>query len=209
MNNPRDLSIDALSALAAKNTLAKVGLKKYMPEKIKQFNIVKPIPETGLSAIEIESLLRNSFRTNNVKKDILGGVYGDPSFDHLYSSYLGAMKSAELGCAVPPVSCFNDSSNYHFRTYDGSCNNLENPGYGMAKSRYSRILRPNYGDGFYAPSKSSAGNALPNPRVLSLSLYGEDTLSDSYRTLMTMQFGQFVAHDLSQFYGEGLPGKYV
>ncbi|KAI8119665.1 Peroxidase [Lucilia cuprina] len=204
-NDPGTLSVEALTALAARNTLAELGMKDLMPGHNSQLNILKPVPESGLSTMAIESFLQNSFRPNNIKKDVFGGIYGDQTLDNLYNSYLGAMKTAELECAVPPISCFNDTSNYYFRTYDGSCNNFQFPGYGIAKSRYSRILRPKYGDGQYAPSKSTAGHALPNPRVLSLSLYGEDTLSDSYRTLLTMQFGQFVAHDISQLYSEGLP----
>lgn len=207
LNRANTLSIEALTAITTRNTLAELGLKEYMSGQNGQIKIVKPIPETRLSVKSIESILEGTYQSNNIKKDIFGGIYRDQSSDNLYSSYLGAMKSAELECALPPTSCFNDSSNFFFRTYDGSCNNFEYPGYGMAMARYSRILRPKYGDGHYTPCKSSAGHALPNPRVLSLSLYGEETLSDSHRTLMTMQFGQFVAHDISQLYSEGLPGK--
>lgn len=113
----------------------------------------------------------------------------------IYNSLTG---SAKMSCAVPPLTCTNDSSNLYYRTYDGSCNNIAYPGYGMANSRYGRILKPKYGDGKYTPTKSITGAELPNPRLLSLSLYGDDTILDSYHTLLTMQWGQVVGHDISE-----------
>lgn len=34
-----------------------------------------------------------------------------------------------------------------YRSYDGSCNNLRNPTWGLANTRYGRLIRPRYGDG--------------------------------------------------------------
>jgi len=34
-----------------------------------------------------------------------------------------------------------------YRSYDGSCNNLRNPTWGLANTRYGRLVRPRYGDG--------------------------------------------------------------
>lgn len=34
-----------------------------------------------------------------------------------------------------------------YRTYDGSCNNLENPDWGVPNSTYSRLLPAHYGNG--------------------------------------------------------------
>jgi hypothetical protein len=34
-----------------------------------------------------------------------------------------------------------------YRTYDGSCNNLDNPSLGVANTRYGRLLPKKYSDG--------------------------------------------------------------
>ncbi len=47
-------------------------------------------------------------------------------------------------CPAPP-RCLRDSQFY--RTVDGSCNNLENPTWGQAKSGMTRYLNPTYEDG--------------------------------------------------------------
>lgn len=121
------------------------------------------------------------------------GTYDDNSL--LHHSLDNEVK---FECAVPPQQCANDSSNLYYRTFDGSCNNLAYPGYGMANSRYGRYLKPKYGDGKYSPSRSQSGEALPNPRLLSLALFGDDTVADKSRTMWTMQWGQFVGHDISE-----------
>lgn len=184
-------------------------MKDYVTEQNKYFNGLKPESKSASTdAVNIETLLK-IFRSNNIKQDVSNSMYGDEILKNVYKPQVGASRRVQFECSVPPISCFNDSRNFYFRSYDGACNNLAHPGYGMAKTRYSRIVWPKYGDGQYTPSKSSTGNALPNARALSLSLYGEDTFSDSFRTLMTMQFGQFVAHDISQLAREGIPGKFI
>lgn len=187
-----------MAKLSARNTLSELGIGDKIPQQITHLNVVKPTREASLTISEIESWIQNSFRTNKVKKDVL---------DNFDGSFMGAVTSAELECAVPPLSCLNESSNYYYRSYDGSCNNIGQPAFGMAKSRYDRIVKPNPGNRLFGTSKMNEDNTLPNPRVLSLSLYGEDTFSDSHRTFMLMQFGQFVSHDISQLYSQGLPGE--
>ncbi|XP_013100085.2 peroxidase [Stomoxys calcitrans] len=124
-----------------------------------------------------------------------GDEYSDHSRNSIFRSFEG---TAKMECAVPPMTCGNDSSLIYYRSFDGSCNNLAHPGYGMANSRYGRLLKPRYGDGKYTPTKSVTGAALPNARVLSLSLFGEMTRPDYGRTMMTMQWGQLVGHDMGQ-----------
>lgn len=52
---------------------------------------------------------------------------------------------ATLGCGTLPDSC----PNTQYRSYDGTCNNLQNPLWGTPNTRYNRLLPPNYGDGEY------------------------------------------------------------
>ncbi|XP_030378748.1 peroxidase [Scaptodrosophila lebanonensis] len=102
-------------------------------------------------------------------------------------------------CGVPPLNCLNDTKNLHYRRIDGACNNLVYPDFGISVSRFLRLLRPKYADA------TISGAPLPNARLISLSLYGEDTLVDRYRTVAAMQWGQFVAHDISMLSTQGAP----
>ncbi|XP_070073415.1 peroxidase isoform X2 [Drosophila takahashii] len=98
-----------------------------------------------------------------------------------------------LRCGVAPRNCLNDTRNLQYRSLDGSCNNLLYPEFGIAVSRYRRLLPPRQVE------------QAPNARLISLSLYGEQTRNDRFRTMAAMQWGQFVAHDISQLSLRGAP----
>lgn len=97
-------------------------------------------------------------------------------------------------CPVPQAACPHS----HYRTYDGSCNNLVNPLWGMANTRYGRLLSPKYGDGVSSPTVSVSGNDLPNARSVSVIVFGEDDVPDPDFTLHNMQWGQIMTHDMSR-----------
>ncbi|XP_066589731.1 peroxidase-like isoform X2 [Prorops nasuta] len=83
-----------------------------------------------------------------------------------------------------------------YRTYDGSCNNLQNPTWGMANTRYGRLLRANYGDGISAPTRSTKGTDLPYARLVSYTMFPPADVKDSVWSLVAMQYGQIMAHDM-------------
>uniref|UniRef100_A0A1Y9IWD0 Heme peroxidase 12 n=1 Tax=Anopheles minimus TaxID=112268 RepID=A0A1Y9IWD0_9DIPT len=83
-----------------------------------------------------------------------------------------------------------------YRTFDGTCNNLQNPSWGSANIPYGRLLAAEYGDGVYAPRRSKTGAELPSARLLSLTMFNEQNILDQRTTLVNMQFGQLVAHDM-------------
>ncbi|KAH8294145.1 hypothetical protein KR054_008757 [Drosophila jambulina] len=145
-------------------------------------------------------------RTKRDTYDIRPGV-SDSSLDALIKDFLPKFESnaahnswapssgpqQPVRCGVPPPSCLNDTRNLHYRSIDGSCNNLLYPDYGIAVSRYRRLLPPRQVE------------QAPNARLISLSVYGEQTSNDRFRTMAAMQWGQFVAHDLSQLTTQGAP----
>ncbi|EDV93848.1 peroxidase [Drosophila grimshawi] len=100
-----------------------------------------------------------------------------------------------IKCGIPPSNCLNNTQNLHYRSIDGACNNLLYPDFGIANSRYNRLLHPSY----------DRRQTVPNARLISLSLYGEKTVMDQFRTVASMQWGQFVAHDLSLLTTKGAP----
>ncbi|KAG1650755.1 Peroxidasin [Nymphon striatum] len=90
------------------------------------------------------------------------------------------------GCFVTSVSC--GSSN--FRTANGTCNNIQDPYLGSTFTPFDRILPAQYG----------ANNALrtgPNARTISRVFHQHSQVEDSKLSLMAMQFGQFLDHDIT------------
>ncbi|XP_015118166.1 peroxidase [Diachasma alloeum] len=85
-----------------------------------------------------------------------------------------------------------------YRTINGSCNNLENPTWGMAQTRYARLLPAIYSDGVWTPARARSGRPLPRSRLLSHRLFPEVRIKDPQWTLATMQWGQIITHDMAE-----------
>ncbi|XP_050457801.1 peroxidase-like isoform X2 [Cataglyphis hispanica] len=86
--------------------------------------------------------------------------------------------------------------NSRYRSYDGSCNNLQHPTWGLANTRYGRLLRPRYSDGIRAPTKSITGADLPLARSVSFTMFPNANVDDVTWTLLAMQYGQIITHDM-------------
>ena len=71
------------------------------------------------------------------------------------------------------------NSSYRYQSFDGTCNNLNNPAYGSANTPYTRFLTPVYADGVNSPRNSSvSGASLPNPRNISTNLFTDQFASE-------------------------------
>ena len=87
-----------------------------------------------------------------------------------------------------------------YQTYDGTCNNLENPFYGKSNTPYKRFLSPSYDDGFNSPRiLAASGKPLPNPRIVSLAVSVPSATQrlEKQITHLFAIFGQFLAHDIT------------
>ncbi|CAG9772547.1 unnamed protein product [Ceutorhynchus assimilis] len=104
---------------------------------------------------------------------------------------------ATLGCGQPPSFCQKS----RYRSYDGSCNNLRNPGLGIPQTRYNRLLPAKYGDGISTPTVALSGNPLPSARAVSVMVYPDVPIEDPIWTLNAMQYGQIITHDMSMIVG--------
>lgn len=97
-----------------------------------------------------------------------------------------------------PVRC---NPNSRYRTYDGSCNNLQYPCWGRSGESYSRLLKPAYANGMYTMRRGGYGRKLPSARLVSLALSGSTWQSSdteySYHSDLIVHFGQLLAHDLT------------
>lgn len=111
----------------------------------------------------------------------------------------------ELNCSVLEPDCSNTEYHSHYRTYDGSCNNLDNPLWGAANTPFSRMLDPIYYDvnglsdpaGF--PDQPFAPD-LPSPHRVSKEFVIHTTEASGNKqqySHMMMQWGQFLDHDIS------------
>ncbi|XP_067139669.1 peroxidase-like isoform X2 [Centruroides vittatus] len=98
--------------------------------------------------------------------------------------------------------CMQNTSTYcnskqPYREIDGRCNNLKNPDWGSSYTAFIRLLDPDYSDKISAPRKSRSGKDLPSARLISNSLYTRKSQVGSRCTLMTMLWGLFVDHDVT------------
>lgn len=92
----------------------------------------------------------------------------------------------------------NCHGTHYYRTYDGSCNNLNINWWGKTRTPYKRLLRPEYDNDYDAiRTKSSMTNHnLPEPIELAYAL-PERAVNSKHSAVMIF-LGQFVAHDLTE-----------
>lgn len=100
-------------------------------------------------------------------------------------------------CPGDPV-CPRGAAQFRYRSFDGSCNNLRHTGWGKANSPYTRILPADYEDGVNEMRRTGITNIpLPNPRTVSLATIKWSDRVDQKASVMLMQWGQFIDHDLT------------
>ncbi|XP_040194208.1 myeloperoxidase-like [Rana temporaria] len=109
-------------------------------------------------------------------------------------------KASGYAFLLLPKNCANDQ----YRTFTGECNNRRFPNFGVSNRPYTRLLRAQYEDGRSLPqgwtrNRPINGFVLPLARAVSNDIIQfperQQTL-DSQRSLMFMQWGQWIDHDL-------------
>ena len=96
---------------------------------------------------------------------------------------------------TPAPSCDRGAK---YRSFDGTCNNLKEPNYGRAVTPYQRILLPEYAGKLHLPRKSvENGEELPSARIVSAVMTETSNVASAVHTVMVMQFGQFIDHDIT------------
>ena len=105
---------------------------------------------------------------------------------------------------VPEPLCPAITTKY--RTFDGSCNNPRNSNYGRTGTPFQRILLPDYAKGTLdLPRRSSVSNVeLPSARAISTALAVGSDRADSSNTVLVMQMGQFIDHDITHTPNHGI-----
>ncbi|TMS40188.1 hypothetical protein L596_006599 [Steinernema carpocapsae] len=97
---------------------------------------------------------------------------------------------------LPNVCSENMCYHAKYRTFDGSCNNLNNSLWGASFMPFLRLLEPNYDDGVNAPVGSRKRH-LPNAREVTNHLLRTPATFSVPANAMLMQFGQFLSHDMT------------
>ncbi|XP_003929157.1 lactoperoxidase [Saimiri boliviensis] len=111
--------------------------------------------------------------------------------------------SREVGCGAPAPGVRCDPCS-PYRTITGDCNNRRKPALGAANRALARWLPAEYEDGLsspfgWTPGKTRNGFPLPLAREVSNKIVGylnEEGVLDKNRSLLFMQWGQIVDHDL-------------
>ncbi|XP_022242090.1 chorion peroxidase-like [Limulus polyphemus] len=85
----------------------------------------------------------------------------------------------------------------HYRTADGSCNNQANLLWGRSLTPFVRFLPPDYSDGVSKPRISRGRTPLPSARHLSNALIQHQDRPHPRASVMLMQWGQFLDHDMT------------
>ncbi|XP_070556076.1 peroxidasin-like isoform X2 [Ptychodera flava] len=102
-----------------------------------------------------------------------------------------------------PIQCENLCFHARYRTFDGTCNNLDKPHQGAALRPFARLLRPVYEDGFTEPVGWNNGRLYngfekPSPRLVSTTMGSTSNITDHGKlTDLVSLWGQFLDHDLS------------
>ncbi|XP_067664572.1 chorion peroxidase-like [Haliotis asinina] len=88
----------------------------------------------------------------------------------------------------------------YYRSADGSCNNHLHPRWGSAFIPMRRWMPPAYNDGVASPRQySKTGAKLPSARTVSTTVHAPSSADDVNPkfTVMLMQWGQFLDHDVT------------
>ncbi|KAM3855004.1 myeloperoxidase-like [Vipera latastei] len=108
------------------------------------------------------------------------------------------------GCASQEISTQECDEKNPYRTITGECNNLRIPTLGASNRPYARWLPQEYEDGVSLPrgwteTKLYSGFRLPLVRNVSNDIVffpNVNITDDPFRSVMFMQWGQFLDHDL-------------
>ncbi|XP_055953182.1 peroxidasin-like isoform X2 [Argiope bruennichi] len=85
---------------------------------------------------------------------------------------------------------------YPYRMFNGSCNNLNHPNWGVSFECYMRF-QPAFYNGFGSIRMSTKGGLLPEPRDLTLNIFKNLHRPTRKVSFMFTIFGQTVVHDVT------------
>ncbi|CAG2116540.1 unnamed protein product, partial [Medioppia subpectinata] len=170
---------------------------KRQAQIINNQSLVLELATNGL----VNSLLRDGRDRElgrSLDEDINDFVQSLPQMDlnELIDNHLSSNDEKSLSkCYESIVPCDHTTP---FRSISGFCNNINNPEFGKSMRVFDRILPPVYEDGIKGQRRrGKSGKSLPSPRVISTSIHDDISSPHVRYALATMQWGQFLDHDLT------------
>ncbi|KAF9823688.1 hypothetical protein SFRURICE_013169 [Spodoptera frugiperda] len=153
-------------------------------------------------------LLQHSLMTSVVSHDARAASLGRGGLLNLFAAQelkarqaiseddllLGLTENTDGPFCPPQPTCVAPN---RYRSIGGECNNPTSSTWGAVLTGYERLLPPDYSDGTWAIRTSTSGAPLPSARTVSSALVLEGSHPHPTHNLMFMQFGQFIAHDIS------------
>ena len=146
---------------------------------------------------KVLSYLQNLMFLNKIRKIILVDDKTSSNAFSIAQQFTAAISNQTFKCPfVAPSSC---DSTQKYRSFDGICNNLQQPLLGSIETPHKRLLSPEYDDGVGMPKvKSVSGKMLPNPRLLSNTLSMDPmNMQELIWSNLWVIFGQFLTHDIT------------
>ncbi|CAB4055353.1 PXDN [Lepeophtheirus salmonis] len=142
---------------------------------------------------------------NRIKRQVTGN---SDSIDVNIDDFADGLTNIDVTRVIPTnapleVCPFDENSlpcdhTHKYRTMNGWCNNLNNPQYGKSVTPLVRFLSAKYDDAISRPRfRSATGKSLPSPRMVSIVVHADVSHLHGRYTLMLMQFGQFLDHDIT------------
>uniref|UniRef100_A0A183C816 ShKT domain-containing protein n=1 Tax=Globodera pallida TaxID=36090 RepID=A0A183C816_GLOPA len=104
-----------------------------------------------------------------------------------------------MGCATmnqENICVQNNCYHERYRTFDGSCNDLQHSLKGAAYMPFARLLPSNFEDGIARMVGTS--KQMPNPRAVTHLLLSSSVSVLTRFNGLLMQFGQFLSHDVTR-----------
>jgi peroxidase len=125
-----------------------------------------------------------------------GTILNKKELAHIYSE----SKCEELR---PEINCLSIATSFSRRQISGVCNNLEHPTQGASFTPFQRVVGAHYENGIDSfPNQADQegfGPFLPpspSARLVSIKTIPDREINDSRLNHITMQWGQFMDHDL-------------
>ena len=84
-----------------------------------------------------------------------------------------------------------------YRAYNGYCNNVQNPNWGVSNRRYLRYMQSAYADGVSVPRQRPDGQFLPSPRSVSVAIHTDDFEAHPHVMVIAAIWGEFIYHDVA------------
>lgn len=161
---------------------------KRQARLISNHSLILELASQGFANGFLLSNQRDFERENSTLRDLMSAL---PSVD--VSDLLDIPKV--FICDDQTLPCDHTTK---FRTITGWCNNLKQPELGKSMRAFARLLPSKYNDDMSQPRVAgSTGDPLPSARLVSTSIHYDATVAHRRYSLMVMQWGQFLDHDLT------------